>query len=297
MKEILALHEKILALPEDARPGGGVNFSRAPEENDGVEELPPELQDEVAALREAINATLPEDFDYFAFLHVPDGEPAFDLLLEQMPVNGPENDLEFQPERSLVEQLRELNWEELRETARKNQETIESIEHLTQLMTEPLRPAKALQRDYREETKEFVRDSRKDDSKIHVLYLDEEKGPMKVAFDDGDKLRDVLPAMIAQRSEVFAVVAWGKPLPVERVDALNAQAQQALRDKIKSSMDEAAKEVEAEEAATASGAAASDSGVDEQVDAVRQQVGHLPDDVAAQQADQPETARRTEQQA
>lgn len=231
MKELIHLHLQILALPEDARPETGVNFSREEDDSEGIELLPDALQAEVAALRQAINATLPEDFDYFAFAGDAEEGPSFSLEHERMPAAGSE-DGTFHPERSLVEQLRELDWEAQRADAGQARQQFDSVLYLTERMSQPLPSAKGLQREFREETRDFIKEKRVIADRIHLLYWEEERELMEADFADGDALRAALPDLIAQGADVITVVVWGKPLPVERIDALLAQGQKTLREQV-----------------------------------------------------------------
>ena len=227
MKEIIALHEAILALRLDFPSGLGVDFSRD-EISDEIELLPDALQAEIRSLQEAIDAVLPEDFDCFAFLAFPDQPASFGLEYDRMPTSDPDEDT-FLPERSLIEQLREVNWEEQRAKGRGLREQMDGILRLNEIMSGSLRSAKALQREFREEAKDFIREKRKDAARVHVLYWDEKEGIMENAFEDGAAFREVLPGLVASGSEVVTIVAGGKPLPVERIDALMSEAQKNLR--------------------------------------------------------------------
>ena len=245
MKELLALHEKILALPEDGRPEEGINFSRAEEDQEGVDSLPEDLQAEVNALRGAINAVVPEDFEYFAFAGDTEEEPSFGLDYNRGSAGGSHGG-DLVPERSLVEQLRDFVWEERRNSASEHRQSMEDLVKLMDRLSRPPRAAKAVQREFREEMQRFVREKRGDASRLHLMYWDEEHEMMEIHFETAEELRDVLPGMIARGSEVVTVVAWGKPLPVERIDALMIQGQQALRERMARRAEEAREESEGE---------------------------------------------------
>lgn len=252
MKELLDLHEKILALPEGTRPEEGVNFSRAEEDREGVDELPEDIQAEVQVLWQAINETLPEGFEYFAFVGDPEEEPSFGLELGL----GHAADSyggDYQPERSLVEQLRETDWEAARAKAEKSQEAMDNLTTLMDRMSAPLRATKAIQREFREQMQPFVREKRADTTRIHVLYWDEEHGEMEIAFESAEELRDMLPGTVARGSEVITVIAWGKPLPVERIDALMKEAQATFRARMAARMEEPAEEEAVDEPVESSG--------------------------------------------
>ena len=230
MKEILALDEAIRALALDSLSEEGVDFSRDVF-GDGVTLLPTELQTEIASLQQAINATLPDDFDYFVFVAFPQLPASFSLHHQEMPAGG-SDDGSFQPERSLIEQLREVDWEEQRAKAEDFQQEVDDVMQLEERMSAPLRPTKAVQREFREDAREFIKEKRVDAARIHVLYWDEEEGLRELSYDEGGALRAALPDMIARGAEVITIVAGGKPLSVERIDALNQEAQRFLREQV-----------------------------------------------------------------
>jgi hypothetical protein len=240
MKEIIALDEAIRALALDSLSEEGVDFSRDVF-GDGVALLPAELQTEIASLQQAINAALPEDFDYFVFVGNPDEPPMFSLNYERMPAGG-SADGTFQPDRSLIEQLQGVNWEEQRAKAGKFQQTLDRIVEMNERTSGPLRSAKTLQREFREETRAFIKEKRADAARIHVLYWDGENEIRAAAFGDGAALRETLPSLIARGSEIITVVAWGKPLPVERIDILKNEAQRTLRERWEANVDSADEE-------------------------------------------------------
>ena len=233
MKEIIDLQARVLAHAQLAE-GKGLDFSR--EETGGdFTLLSPELRAEIDDLQRALNAAIPEDFEYFVFIGGDEG-PFFGLDFERHPT-GPEGD--WNPEQSILDQLGPLDWEAAREKARSGGETMQEIITLLDRMEHKPPPAKGLQRDYREEVKDFVREKRRDAGKIHVLYLSAKEELMEVAFEDGEAFRDMLPGMVGRGEDVFGVVAYGKPLPVERIDALNAQAHLTFKERFREEYDEA----------------------------------------------------------
>ena len=250
MKEILALDEKIMALPEGTLPEEGIDISRN-ERADAIETLPEEIRAGIDALQHALNEAVPEPFDYFVFLGG-DDEASFSIHYEQMPAAGSIGG-DFDAERSIVEQVRELDWEQQREMAvaqRGQMDEIVSMLDRLRRLESPLPSAKRWQREFREDIKDFVREKRRDAGKIHALVWDGEEGLRTGEHADGDAFRAALPDVILAGGEVLAVVAFGKPLPVERIDALKAEAQQRARERVKQAreaeQDASVPEVEAE---------------------------------------------------
>ena len=230
MKEIIALDEAIRALALDGLAERGIDFSRDVISAESAL-LPTELQTEIGSLQQAINATLPEDFDYFAFVAFPDLPASFSLHCHEIPAGGSE-DGTFQPERSLIEQLHEVDWEEQRAKAESFQQEVDGVIQLQERMSAPLRPTKAVQREFREDARKFIKEKRVDAARIHVMYWDEEKGLREISYDKGEALRAALPDMIARGVEIITIVVGGKPLSVERIDALNQEAQRTLREQV-----------------------------------------------------------------
>ena len=228
MKEIIDLQTRVLAHAPELAEGKGIDFSRA-ETGGDFTLLSPELRAEIDDLQRALNAAIPEDFDYFVFIGGDEG-PFFGLEFERTPA-GPEGD--WNPEQSILDQLGPFDWEGAREKARSGGETMQNLIALLDRIEHKPPSAKGLQRDYREEVKDFVREKRRDAEKVHVLYLSAKKELMEVAFEDGEAFRDMLPGMVSRGEGVFGVVVHGKPLPVERIDALNAQAHRTFQERFR----------------------------------------------------------------
>ena len=114
----------------------------------------------------------------------------------------------------------------------------------------PLPSAKGLQKDFREPMRDFVKEKRRDFTKVHVLYWNEEDGLMEVEFADGPAFQEQLQGMVADGCGLIAVVAGGKPLPAERIDALKADAQRRAADKFLAVLARADQESELDAEAT-----------------------------------------------
>ena len=241
MKEIIDLQARAVAHAPQFAEDDSIDISRD-EIGGETELLSAELRGEVEALQQTLNAAVPEDFDYFVFIGGEEG-PFFGLDSGRMPV-GPEG--EWDPERSIIDQLRTFDWDAARERGQEGRAMMEVISVLER-MTRQLPSAKSLQRNYREGVKDFVREKRRDANKVHVLYLSEADELMEVDFESGDDFREMLPGMIGNGEDVFAIVANGKPLPVERIDALNAQGQRTLKEQLKKKSEDAAREKTAEQ--------------------------------------------------
>ncbi len=235
MKEIIDLQTRVVAHDPQLAGGDGIDFSR--EEIGGEAALLScGLREEVEALQRTFNTAIPEDFEYFVFIGGDEG-PGFGLDFGMTPV-GPADD--WDPEQSLLDQLHTFDWEAAREQGKDGNAMMEVVSMLERI-TRQLPAAKSLQRDYRDEVKDFVRERRRDGDRIHVLYLDRAEELMEADFENGDAFRDALPGMIGDGNDLFALVANGKPLPAERIDALNAQAQRTLKERLHEESEKAAR--------------------------------------------------------
>ncbi len=223
MREIIDLHERVRARVGDAMPEEGVIFLRS-EEVGNADLLPDDLRAEVDALRQQLDALVPADFDYLVCFGSPDDPPLFDLSFDEAPA-GNIGGTKFDPARPVCDQLRSLDWEDQRARAREDAAHWSEIMRGIERVTTPLAPAKQFQRLFREEMKDFIKEKRRDASKIHVLYWHEvDDGLNELDFPAGDALRAALPGLVGGGAEIVTMVAGGKPLPVEKIDALKAAA-------------------------------------------------------------------------
>lgn len=244
MKEIIDLQARVIAHAPSLADGTGLDFSRA-ETGGDFTLLSPELRAEIDELQRALNAAIPEDFEYYVFIGGDEG-PFFGLEFERIPA-GPEGD--WNPEEPILDQLGPFNWEAARAGAKSGGETMRNmIELLDRLKLKP-QPAKGLQRVYRQEVKDFVRERRRDAGKVHVLFRNQKEELLEVAFEDGEAFREMLPGMVSRGEDVFGVVAYGKPLPVERIDALNTQAHRTFQERMREGAAKTASQPEEEHAA------------------------------------------------
>lgn len=242
MKEIIDLQARVLAHAPPLAEGKGLDFSRA-ETGGDFTPLSPELRAETDDLQRALNAAIPEDFEYYVFIGGDEG-PFFGLDYERIPT-GPEGD--WNREEPILDQLGSFNWEAARAGARSSGATMQQMVALLDRLKLKPQPAKGLQRVYRQEVKGFVREKRRDPGKVHVLYRNQKEELMEVAFEDAEAFREMLPGMVSRGEDVFGVVAYGKPLPVERIDMLNAQAHRAFQERMREASAKPADRPEAEE--------------------------------------------------
>lgn len=221
MKELFAIHDKILAQGIEVDPDERINFSRD-EIGDEDDLLTTDLRADLTAVQQRINASLPDDFDYFAFVGSEE-RPTFNLLLVDHPaafIKLPE----FEGERSLIPQLESLEWDALRAEGLESQKRLDAMMRVVDVCTATPRSSKQVQKEFREESKDFVKEKRRDAGQIHVLWWDRLEGLMEIEYPNGEELRKVLPGLLYEGGEVITIVAFGKPLAADRLDALLGEA-------------------------------------------------------------------------
>lgn len=225
MKELYDLHEKILA--RGIKPGSEqmIIFSIG-DIDDEDELLPDDLIAEVEAIQAQFEAVLPADFDFEAIVGSGTG-PSLNLLVNEIPVGVPEEEA-LDHGASIFPQLEKLDWERLRKQVVENAAELAGILHLADLLINPGRSAKTMQRLFREDAKDFIKQKRKDAARIHLLCWLEDDLKSRT-YADGDELREKLPVVLYAGAEVITIVAGGKPLPVEKIDAITAEARKNFK--------------------------------------------------------------------
>ncbi len=226
MKELYDLHDKILALGVEFDPEYPLNFSRDIVE-DSMPPLPGDLRSELESIQQTINHHLPADFEYYAFLGA-DEPPSFAMEVEATPMGVLES-VVFDPAQPFGPQLAALNWQALREESAASAKEISQLADLLDFTSRPPRTAKQIQREFREDAKAFIKEKRRDPTMIHALYW-EARPDLLIERDyaNGEELMKSLPAALYAGMELVTLVVGGKPLTLEKLDALTARARQAI---------------------------------------------------------------------
>lgn len=226
MKEINELNRRLLEGAKEHLPEEGLMFQRedAPEE---FERLPIEWRDEINAVREKLHQVMPDDFGYT--LYVGDGEPSLTVEYENGPMAGAFRPHEWIDGVSILDQLREFDWDAERSWAIRGSELFDVIADRAKEMPTRIPSTKKLQKLCQDEVKDFIKDARKDASKVHVLFWQGDEGRTE-EFADLKAFEHDLPNRMTNECHIIAVVANGKPLKVKRVDAMKQAALKELED-------------------------------------------------------------------
>ena len=225
MKEIIELNKKLTELLGECLPEDALVLDRCDQPEELIR-LPIELRDEIEQLRNQINQVVPNDFEYILCL----GDDSPDLLLEygDGAQTGFFRSHEWQPDRSIIEQLNGFNWDKEREQAIAGCQKFDAMKENAKHTPSRLPSTKEIQKAFRDEMKEFVRTKRKDSSKVHVMVWRDPEGVLEMSFKDVVSFIDELIDLMPTGHLIITVVADGKPIPVEKIELLKKKALKEL---------------------------------------------------------------------
>ena len=227
MKEIIELNDGLRRELGNCFPDGALMLGR----NDQPEELtrlPIKWREAIGALRARVNEVVPDDFHYTICLG--DEEPGFMMEYNDGASTGFFGGHEWDSGRCIIEQLKELDWMAERERAISGCQMFDEMRAQAEESPSHLPPTKVIQKTFRSEMRDFVKTKRKDASRVHVLMWREDEGMREETYDSLESFCRELPDIMTVHYLVITVVAGGKPLPVERIEAVKGQAVKELED-------------------------------------------------------------------
>ena len=226
MKEIIKLNARILTQVGDHLPEDGLDIFRG-EKPDELNVLPEVLRREVCAFCEELNKAIPDDFSYI--LSVGSHAPTLRLEYRDGANTAYSKPREWKNERSIFEQLKEIDWDADRAEAISASRLFDLVGPMAKKMRPMIPSTKMLQKHCREEMKRFIKIARRDKSKVHVMFFQGDQGGSE-EFESLETFKRRLHDMMPCGCHVIAVVANGRPLPVEEIDALKRAALKSLED-------------------------------------------------------------------
>ena len=226
MKEINELNGRLLGVMKDETPEEGYAVTRewCASEFEGV---PDDLQQEIRVLAERIGKAIPDDFGFTLIFG--EGEASLSLEYENGAMSGGFRSHEWEKHRSIFEQLESFDWDEERAWFVQGTEMFDHVATAARMMPVSIPSTKFLQRNCREEVKAFIKERRKNASKVHVLSWQYDDGATD-EFNDLESFRRELPNMMTVGCHVIAVVAAGKPIPARDIDKMKMEALKELED-------------------------------------------------------------------
>jgi hypothetical protein len=237
MKEIVELNRRIRTEAPEIVPKkfGFLMVCRGEDGPGQLKKLPAGISAELDELRQKLDIAIPNDFAYQIIL----GDDKPDLALEyndgaQTAANCP---VEWDEERSIFDQLKEIDWESERKEVLARCQTFEVMKDAAKDRPSTLPSTKQLQRVFRGDMKAFVKKNRKDAAQVYALMYrkdeigsDPESGLREESFENMKAFCWALPDLMTVQYWVITVVTGGKPLPVAKIEGLKKQALKELED-------------------------------------------------------------------
>ena len=227
MKEIIELNKRLRRDAENRLPGDGLMLGRE-DTPDELGSIPAELGKEINDLRKALNGVIPDDFGYLLCLG--DGEPALMLQYGNGSMTGACRGRHWKEAVSIFEQLRDLDWDDERKWAIQGTETFDVIAAMAKELPVMIPLTKALQKEFFDPVKAYIKEKRRDASRVYALLWDGEESLFDEDFGDVKAFERELPDIMTHMLYVLTVVAEGKPMPAEKIDRLKKEALHKLED-------------------------------------------------------------------
>ena len=228
MKEIIELNQRIVALGVVPKEEGFVMVRTKGDLPVKLQAWPLLIRVELDGLRKRLNTVIPTDFE--GLLVLGDTEPGLTLEYNdgaQTTANCP---IPWDLTRSIFEQFEEIDWPSKRAEVIEECQTFDKMKEAAKHAAPKLPSTKQLQKEFREDMREFVKLKRTDLSKVHVLMFgeqDDEKPEnclTEAAFESVESFGSALIDIMPHQVWIITVVANGKPLPVGKIDELKQSA-------------------------------------------------------------------------
>jgi hypothetical protein len=228
MKEIVELNERISKELGKCFSEGELTLGREdqPEE---LTNLPNSIQTEVKNLRQKLNQVVPNDFSYTIYIG-DESQHCFTLEYKDGPQTGFSAGHAWNPKHSIFQQLNSLDWDTERAQAMEASQMLERMKADAEKRPANLPSTRQLQKAFRGEMKEFVKEERKDSSIIHVMIWRDDEGITCATFPDLKSFSRELFDMMPCGYLVITIVADGKPLSVEKIELLKKKTLMELEE-------------------------------------------------------------------
>jgi len=222
MNEIIELNRRIReesAGKQETEDGTLLSREEGPELWRGYS---PELVAEAQAVHATLNRLIPDDFSYSVFFG--DEMPSLSLEFEDGAQMGSFQSLEIKEHLSIESQFGAMDWDEQRAIEIEKCQTWDQLKTAASQVPAKVIPTKHLQRQCRDDLKDWIREKRRDHLKAFVLTWREDEEFSDEEFESFEAFEQAIPDILATGYQIIGVVANGKPLPVKRIDYLKATA-------------------------------------------------------------------------
>ncbi|MGO8699460.1 MAG: hypothetical protein ACLQVY_17275 [Limisphaerales bacterium] len=137
---------------------------------------------------------------------------------------------DWQPNRSIIEQLKEFNWEAERERALAGCQIFDAMKEDAKHLPSRLPSTKELQKAFRVEMREFYKAKRKASRGVHVLMWRDDEGVKVENFENQASFCRELPDIMTVQFLVITVIVNGRPLSRDELEVLKKKAIAELED-------------------------------------------------------------------
>jgi hypothetical protein len=227
MNEIIAVNNEIRAAFGDRFAGEKVLLISVSADEAAIVDLSEDLRRRVGELVEQIAQEIPPDFAFD--LSLGEAEPYLAIKFDDGPATMAGSFCRPIPWLSVTEQLRELDWDEMRGMALSGATIFNAIVEHSPDMPEYVPATAKLQAKFQKLTDAF-HDAPLDPEKVHVLQWNDMQGLHDETFETKEKFVWSLPDLMTCGYHIIAVVMNGRRLSAEQIDRMKRAALKELED-------------------------------------------------------------------
>jgi hypothetical protein len=132
--------------------------------------------------------------------------------------------------RSIFHQLSEVDWDKHRQANMQMAGFFDGISEMAKHAEPELPPTTEIQKPFTKEVKAFLQRRTGDASNIYLLLHRRDEGIIEVALPDIEQLRGELCDRMTTAYLALAVVADGKPMTPESIDALKMEVLRSMKE-------------------------------------------------------------------
>ncbi len=191
-------------------------------------DLPGGLRLEIEMLRGELGRIVPDDFSYAVSLG--DGLPDLMVVYHDGPQTMTGCPHDWQPDRSILEQLRSVDWDSDRQGALSRCQLADGLVAEGAVRSPQIPSTEKLQKLFRRELKAFAAGYRKGAPGVHVLMCSEDEGFREERYAGMPEFSSELPDLMTVGFLVIGVVSQGRLLTVAAIEELKKTALKELED-------------------------------------------------------------------
>jgi hypothetical protein len=223
MKEIIEINKRILIeAPGIVPPGEDCIFaSRDGRYDEELQKLPPAIKADLDALRAQISEVVPNDFSYA--LSLGDYNPTIALEFRDGATAFATCNETFNPEASIIEQLKVVNWDKHRSFGMSGGQIFDGIREFAKEAEPELPPTSEIQKGFAHELEAFTKTKRQGAEHIFLLMHRHDEGVTEKSCRSMKELRGNLCDLMTCQYDIIAIMTDKKLLPPRKVDKLKRE--------------------------------------------------------------------------